>query len=284
MRPFLNFPAVEKEIEAEIEKETQSMMLSQAHNGNRPPLDVLTDYLGTGKRKERLKMIVGMSGSSREKLCRIFEAIYPDGSFRTFLNDEQKRRRIASFLLYPDKEQTFIPDFIRKSFRLPKNWIDLLRDKEYMLSIVRNAKASKCAVRMGFGLEDEIVRIVDSLGITHAKGKVDMVDGKEVDVAIPNKEDAYMLVMSSYALTTSSSQTTRANEQTAMYQKITEMRQSRRGRNKRKCLFVNVVDGGGWLARVSDLEQLWLNCDYCFPYSGLNHFKTILQQEIRKQP
>lgn len=281
MRPFLDFPNVESQIEAEIARKTKSTLLSETRNGNRPKVDVLTDYLGNGNRNERLQIIVGMSGGSLEKLRRIFEAIYPTGNFKTFLRDDQQRRRIASFLIDPGKEQTFIPPFIHKNFILPKNWINLLRNRKYLLPIVRNTMAAKYSVWMGHELEREVNELVKSLGLTYEKGPVDIVDGKEVDVAIPNRENPTLLVMSSYSLTTSSAQTTKANEQMAMYQKITSERQSRQGKGK-EIRFVNIIDGGGWLARTSDLEHLWKNCDYCFPYSRLTDFKALLEHLFKK--
>ena len=83
--------------------------------------------------------------------------------------------------------------------------------------------------------------------------------------------------MVSYMETTSSGQTVKANEQQAIYQKIV-------GENIRhpnhKRVFVNIVDGAGWLARRSDLRKLYEGCDYCLNMNTLQHLKEITKKHV----
>jgi hypothetical protein len=76
--------------------------------------------------------------------------------------------------------------------------------------------------------------------------------------------------------TASSGQTARANEQQAMYQKMI-------GENIRyglKRVFVNVVDGAGWLARRSDLRKLHAGCDFVLNLSTLDELEPIVCQYV----
>jgi hypothetical protein len=77
--------------------------------------------------------------------------------------------------------------------------------------------------------------------------------------------------------TTSSNQTTRANEQQTIYQKIV-------GDNVRypdsKKVFINVVDGAGWLARRSDLRKIYEGCHYCLNIQSLNELENIILRHI----
>ncbi|MGU9951182.1 MAG: DpnII family type II restriction endonuclease, partial [Gammaproteobacteria bacterium WSBS_2016_MAG_OTU1] len=91
-----------------------------------------------------------------------------------------------------------------------------------------------------------------------------------------------ILIMSSYQLTTSSAQSSKANEQARMYQLVQTHNRSRRRRDYPETLFVNVVDGGGWLARSRDLKSMWRECDYCFSYAGLDDFKTMLSYYLQE--
>ena len=84
---------------------------------------------------------------------------------------------------------------------------------------------------MGLHFEEAIKNTVKEIDYPCEKGKVVLVDNKEVDVVIPNRDHPKILVMVSYSLTTSSSQTTIANEQSKKYDKINEYRISRTGRD-----------------------------------------------------
>ena len=223
MQVFLDFPNIEEELQEEIEQTVDRILLAQAQNGGRPPVDVLTDYLNArnvNDMEERMKVIIGFSSGSLEKVKRIYEGIYPGESWSRLRRDEDKRRRIASFIAFPEAEEFFIPPFIRRSFFLPDNWIELLQDRDYLEAVVHGNMQSRYAVRMGEALEGEIRKIVTDVGLSSRKGKVGIVDNKEVDIAIPNTDEPQILIMSSYQLTTSSAQSSKANEQLRMYQDI----------------------------------------------------------------
>lgn len=80
------------------------------------------------------------------------------------------------------------------------------------------------------------------------------------------------MIMTSYMETTSSSQTARANEQSEMYGKI----QGKRRRHDKNLIFVNFVDGAGWLARRSDLRKLYEGCDYIINLKTLDVLEAII--------
>lgn len=274
---FLDFPDIEEEIENLIQVEILNTMLAQTHNGDRPEIDVLSDYLE--KSVDTLALIARMSGGSLEKLKRIVASIF-GVSLNKVLKEEHMRRRLAAFLINPDSEQSFIPQFIRNSFCLPDGWIDLLKREDYLSSIARDQMSSKYSARMGFKFEDIVSSKVERLGYSCQKGPVSVVDNKEIDIAIESTSSPRLLVMASYLLTTSSGQTSKANEQTRMYSCVQDRNRSRQ-RSSDNLVFVNVVDGGGWLARNRDLEQLWLNCDYCFTYKSLDDFEELVERTLR---
>ena len=86
--------------------------------------------------------------------------------------------------------------------------------------------------------------------------------------------------MVSYMETTSSSQTARANEQQAIYTKIV-------GENTRRAplerIFVNVVDGAGWLARRSDLRKMHAGCHYRLNMNTLEQLELIICRYVPKR-
>ena len=277
MQVFLDFPDVERTLQQEVEQTVNRILLSKAQNGGRDPVDVLTDYLDAGgDTEERLKVIIGFSSGSLERVKRIYESMFPGESWTRLRYDEHIRRRIASFLINPEAAEVFVPEFIKKSFFLPDNWIELLQDGDYLQAIVQGNTQSKYAVSIGDALEEEVRRVVADSGFSQEKGAVSIVDDKEVDVAIPNTSEPQVLIMSSYQLTTSSAQSSKANEQLRMYQDVRNYNSSRGQRNNPDVLFINVIDGGGWLARPRDLQTMWRECDYCFTLSSLDGLRDVL--------
>lgn len=278
MRVFLDFPAVEREIQKEVEQIVHKILLSKAQNGRRHPVDVMADYLNAGTdTEERIKVVTGFSRGSLEKVKRIYEAMFPGESWSKIWHDEKKRRRIAAFLVNQTDAEIFVPQFIRNNFFLPDNWIELLQDEAYLQVLARGNMQSKYAVRIGEALEDETREVVESVGFKHGKGAVAIVDDKQVDVAIPNTSEPQFLIMASYQMTTSSSQSSKANEQLRMYQEVRNHNSSRRQRDLPDVQFINVIEGGGWLARLNDLQIMWRECDYCFSRSSLDGMRKVLQ-------
>lgn len=278
MRVFLEFPDVERSLQEEVDRTIDKILLSKAQNGGRPPVDVLTDYLDAGRdTEERLKVVIGFSRGSLERVKRIYEAMFPGARWSRLWHDEEKRRRIAGFLINQHDDEIFVPPFIRSNFFLPDNWIELLQDEDYLQAIVQGNMQSKYAVGMGEALEAEARQVVEDAGFSHGKGPVFIVDDKEVDIAIPDTSEPQVLIMSSYQITTSSAQSSKANEQLRMYQDVRSYNSSRSQRNKPDVLFVNVIDGGGWLARPNDLQTMWRECDYCFSLASLHGLREVLQ-------
>jgi hypothetical protein len=169
-----------------------------------------------------------------------------------------------------------VADYYHEQLSLPTNWSDIIRDKNIIGNIVRKKLTGEYIDQKGEFVERKIKNFLDVLqskyGILHAHGQVTFL-GKEADHAIPMLEDPYVIIMVSYMETTSSSQTIRANEQQTIYQKIV-------GENVRYAplqrVFVNIVDGAGWLARRSDLRKMHAGCDYCLNMKAFEQLEAII--------
>ena len=277
MRVFLDFPRVESAFQEEAERTVERILLAKARNGGRDPIDVLSEYLDAGPdTEERLKIMTGFSHGSLEKLKRIYAAMFPRASWSAIRRDEGIRRRIAAFLIEPRREAALVPQFIRRNFALPDNWIESLQDRAYMQAVVQGGMQSKYSVAIGDALEGAVRDLAVAAGCSQEKGAVQIVDDKEVDAAIPDTTNPRILIMSSYQLTTSSSQSSKANEQARMYEDVRRHNASRSRRGMANVQFVNVIDGGGWLERPKDLQTMWSECDYCFPHSRIDGLKAVL--------
>lgn len=176
-----------------------------------------------------------------------------------------------------------VADFYLDQLSLPANWSEIIRDQNVIGNIVRKKLAGEYTDQKGEFVERQVRGILDKVqqkyGIPYAHGQVRLV-GKEIDHAIPSLEEPYIMVMVSYMETTSSNQTTRANEQQAMYQKI--IGENVRYPNNQR-VFVNVVDGAGWLARRSDLRKIYEGCHYCLNMQTLDQLEPIVSNHIPKK-
>src|SRR5690606_3867114 len=146
-------------------------------------------------------------------------------------------------------------------------------------NVIRRKLTGEYTDRKGDAIENiirsELDHICAKYGLSHSKGQVRLV-GKEVDHVIPSMADPYVLIMTSYMETTSSSQTARANEQSVMYGDL----QSDNRRYGTKRVFVNFVDGAGWLARRSDLRKLYDGCDYIINLKTLDRLEAIICKHV----
>ncbi|MCU0499492.1 MAG: hypothetical protein MUF87_19250 [Anaerolineae bacterium] len=57
-----------------------------------------------------------------------------------------------------------------------------------------------------------------------------------------------------------------------MYLKLSERNQ----RYHEQRVFINIVDGAGWLARRSDLKKLYNSCDFILNLNTLDHLEVII--------
>lgn len=173
-----------------------------------------------------------------------------------------------------------VADFYLDQLSLPANWCKVIRDENVIGNVVRKKLTGEYIDLKGEFVERMIRQILDDIqerfGVAHTKGQISLL-GKEVDHVIPSLDDPFIMIMASYMETTSSGQTTRANEQQTMFQKII-------GENIRRApverIFVNIVDGAGWLARRSDLRKIYAGCHYCLNIKTLDQLEAIIIRHL----
>lgn len=272
MSVFLHFPSVEKSIREQIDALANTIIAPGIPSDNEDDVTFLTEYLADNT-QEKLKVLVRLQGGSLEKLKRIFPVLFKGASLLRMDRDKDLRRKVCTFLLFPEKSPD-IPRYVQDLFRLPEDWKSLMQDRKFVTAIASISLGSQYAVAMGKTLEKAIAEVILDAGYKYEQGHVKLVDGKEVDLAIPSIENPEVLIMSSYSLTTASGQSSRANEQTRMYDDVQSY--NRRKTTGKKVKLVNVIDGGGWIARRNDLRQILKNSDACFSYKTLPELGSYL--------
>ena len=244
-----------------------------------------------------LGILLALTNLSQEKFLRIITAqrfaeqdFGPEWGagriYKKIKSDDNFAEQIARLFLEGRDSKLLaeqVADFYLDQLSLPANWSEIIRDQNIIGNIVRKKLAGEYTDQKGAFIEKEVRGILDKVykkySISNAHGQVRLV-GKEVDHAIPSLEDPYVMVMVSYMETTSSNQTTRANEQQAMFQKI--VGENVRYPNNQR-VFVNVVDGAGWLARRSDLRKMYEGCHYCLNMQMLDQLESIVLNHVPKR-
>jgi hypothetical protein len=238
-----------------------------------------------------LGVLLALTNLSQEKFLRIITAQrFAAGDYgaewgieqihRKIRNDDQFADQIAWLFLEGRESAQLvqqIADFYLEQLSLPDKWLNLISDATLIGKIVRKKLAGEYADKKGEYVEKLVANTIQELA-PYERGQVALVGGKEVDLVVPSLSEPYVMVMVTYMETTSSSQTARANEQRSMYQKVREERE--RYPNHPKRAFVNVVDGGGWLARRTDLMKLHASCDYCLNLRKLDTLKQIILAHV----
>lgn len=85
--------------------------------------------------------------------------------------------------------------------------------------------------------------------------------------------------MNSFQETTSSGQTTKARDMFSAYERV--LRNNSRCGEKR--VFVNFVDGGGWVARKRNFQRLVKQCDYFINFHHLDMLEAIVFKHVPKK-
>ncbi|MBM3180121.1 MAG: hypothetical protein FJZ86_07180 [Chloroflexi bacterium] len=290
--PLLKIPELEQLMRERVRGIVTGLLKFESDTD---PAQSLKQFLQ--KDENFLGVLLALTNLSQEKLLRIITAqrfaaqdFGPEWSapriYAKIKQDDAFAEQIARLFLEGRDSKLLaeqVADFYLDQLSLPANWSEIIRDQNLIGNIVRKKLAGEYTDQKGAFVERQVRSILDEVqqkhGVPNAHGQVRLVS-KEIDYAIPSLEEPYVMVMVSYMETTSSNQTTRANEQQAMYQKI--IGDNVRYPNNQR-VFVNVVDGAGWLARRSDLRKIYEGCHYCLNIQTLGQLEPIVLNHVPKK-
>jgi len=281
--PLLKIPDLEARMRIRVQKIVDDLLDFEPSDN---PVENLKQFLR--KDENFLGVLLALSNLSQEKLLRIISAKrFAEGDFgpewgsgaifRRIKGDDDFAEMIAKLFVEGSKNTLLssnVADFYLAQLSLPKNWLNIIRDDTLIGNVVRRKLAGEYADQKGAYIEKQIVLLLDEMKVRHAHGQVRFV-GKEIDHAIPDLNDPCIMVMVSYLETTSSTQTKTANEQQAIFQRV--IGENVRYAGKKERIFVNFADGGGWLARRSDLRKIHAGCHFCLNFKTLDQLEKIIR-------
>ncbi len=282
--PLASIPALESEFEIRVNSIAEKLL---AYKHSTDATENLAQFLASDE--SFLGVVLALTNLSQEKFLRILSAErFAEGTFvrewtikniqSMLKNDGLFARKIAQLFLEGANSELLqrnVAPFYLHQLSLPADWPSLIQDEAFIQNVVRKKLSGEYTDKKGDAIEKLVDAYVRELqvryGISYAKGQVRLVR-KEVDLAIPYLDDPYIMIMMSYMETTSSSQTSRANEQREMMSEI-ENDNYRYGTQR---VLVNLIDGAGWLARLSDLRKMHATCHYALNLKTLASLEAIV--------
>lgn len=286
---------VDEELEREIESEVESLLATaQSRRAAHTNLSDLTTFLT--QRENALDVVLKDLELSQEKFMRIvsllrklgripggFDREWGMNKIRSKIVHEPDFARVIANLLLDGKRDTELQQHIPRYYLEALNYRQFQAGSEAILrQRYKGQLIGTYGGRKGHKVEERIqqklAQIESVHGIGFAQGRSTMVE-TDIDFAVPNLEDPWVIIMSSFQETTSSGQTTKARDMLAAYERV--VRHNSRYRESRA--FVNFVDGGGWLARKSDLERLVEQCHYFINLQHLDMLEAIVMKHVPKK-
>jgi hypothetical protein len=285
----------EDKFNAQIEASARQIRDANIGHGT-PNADDVLDFILN--QHDPLSRILGILRIPREKFLRIVALVRElddpvnalnervtgrewtldriEREIRRYSGDNPFARRMVDILLngYQDARlSTTLPQIYRERLRLTT--LNEYTDEQDLMIKLKDRDSASYNAMKGFSIENRIKELVQLERRTFAQGSCTLVDRK-VDLMIPNAIDPKIIIMSSYDETTSSAQSTRASDMITLYENL----QHRRMQAGADHYFVNIVDGGGWLARRRDLHRMWTGCDFCLNIQTLHQLRQIIQAVV----
>ncbi len=183
-------------------------------------------------------------------------------------------------LLVDGKRDTELTKIIPRYYLDTLNYRDIEGASEAARRIrYKNSMIGTYGGRKGHRVEDNIAERLSDIearhGIGYNKGSSHFID-TNIDFAVPDVDDPWVIIMSSFQETTSSGQTTKAKDMFSAFDRIRHIN----SRNNENRAFVNFADGGGWLARRRDYERLIEQCHYFLNLRHLDMLEAIVIKHV----
>jgi hypothetical protein len=289
---------VDKALEQEIEDKVESLLETARDKRVSPSAPITEADIAAFlvENDNALEVILKDIGLSEEKFMRIISLLRRLNKIPGGFDSEWGIRHIKGLIKadpvftqfiakllvggkYDKDLQTLVPRYYLETlnYREIRGGSEAARRVHY-----KNALIGTYGGRKGYKVEGLIRAHLDNVqtqyGIGYEKGRSRFVE-TDLDFAIPSLEDPWVLVMSSFQETTSSGQTIKAKDMLSVYERVNRIN----SRHKEDRAFVNFVDGGGWLARKSDLERLVEQCHYFLNLHYLSMLESIILKHMPRK-
>ncbi|MBW8010951.1 MAG: hypothetical protein FVQ83_06880 [Chloroflexi bacterium] len=228
---------------------------------------------------------------SEEKFMRIVSLLRKIGRFGDGFESEWSFTKIKKQINKNLEFANMIAELLLDGYKdtelqeyIPRYYLDNLNYREIGSSpiVARRIRYKRSLIgtyggKKGYYVEGKIEKKLVEIGTPYGKGRSKIIE-TDIDFAIPNTDDPWIVIMSTFQETTSSGQTNKTRDMLSAFERINR----HNSRYNEKRVFVNFVDGGGWLARKRDMERLVNQCHYYVNLKSLDMLEAIVKKHIRQ--
>lgn len=286
---------VNEEYEATIENEVQAKvdeLYNELHSigtkdglkkyivENKDSLDNLTSLMEIST--ERFKRMVSMI---RKERGFVFSTEWSLGKIRTAMIESPAMMESVIDLIFcgrdDDKLKKKIPAFYLDNMAIDQTTLAKLSDKNSIRLFVKRGLEGKYSNNVGDLVLGEVEKKLKAVcakhGLDYEKNiRVPALD-RAVSFVLESSDDPKIIFDVSYSVTTSSSQGTKKETSRKTEEYVKKQRSS-----GKDIIYINFLDGAGWIGRQADMREIHRCSDYVLNFNNLNLLEDIIDDYMSK--
>ena len=229
---------------------------------------------------ERFKRMVSMIRKDRGF---VFATEWSLGKIRTAMMESQAMMESILNLIWngknDEKMKACIPAFYLENMAMDETTLKKLQDESLVRQLVKRGLEGRYSNGIGDAvladIEREIKRVCAKHGLEYQKNvRVPLLD-RAVSFVLESPMQPKLIIDVSYSVTTSSSQGSKKEAARKTVEVLS--REKAAGRN---IVFVNFLDGAGWIGRQADMREIHRCSDYVLNFQNLGMLEDIIDAHI----
>ena len=222
----------------------------------------LTSLLGLSE--ENFKRVVSMI---RRNHGQKFVSEWSINETRTkMLSDEFYMKEICGLLLGERDYSNDIPRFVLDQLLIDTKKLKAFSSPKVLPEMIKNSFKGTYSTQVGREVENLVEEMLQKhIGNRYVCRK--KIFDRNIDFVIPNLQKPQILIEVSYMVTTGSGQSTKRETMINVAKEVI----NRNMHDNDKMIFINIIDGAGWIARQKDLERIYSASDYVLNLNSLSN-------------
>lgn len=229
---------------------------------------------------ERFKRMVSMIRKDRGF---VFATEWSLGKIRTAMMESPAMMESILNLIWngknDEKMKACIPAFYLENMAMDETTLKKLQDESLVRQLVKRGLEGRYSNGIGDAvladIEREIKRVCAKHGLEYQKNvRVPLLD-RAVSFVLESPMQPKLIIDVSYSVTTSSSQGSKKEAARKTVEVLS--REKAAGRN---IVFVNFLDGAGWIGRQADMREIHRCSDYVLNFQNLGTLEDIIDAHI----
>ena len=250
-------------------------------------IEAISTYEGLksyiAEEKDSLHNLTSLRGLSEENFKRVVSMIrrnhgqkfvseWSINETRTkMLSDEFYMKEICGLLLGERDYSNDIPRFVLDQLLIDTKKLKAFSSPKVLPEMIKNSFKGTYSTQVGREVENLVEEMLQKhIGNRYVCRK--KIFDRNIDFVIPNLQKPQILIEVSYMVTTGSGQSTKRETMINVAKEVI----NRNMHDNDKMIFINIIDGAGWIARQKDLERIYSASDYVLNLNTLSNLGDIL--------